>query len=209
MSQQSVLDVGIYGTGPRLFGCRFHTSPSWQSRTKQHYPWLGPNKLQTNILNLAIHPELTELQNTMCRWFSSLTVQLLPFALDRAAACRVLRAISRAPSWVLFPPIKPPAWTKIQSLIPLSFDSASSRTPRHSSSRDSLGQEDRRANWLTDGHYVVSCSLPVGTLLFAKTRCAVHAGTNAKPANIKPGLDWWIISNNQWKKRIKINIDNW
>lgn len=86
----------------------------------------------------------------MCGWLSFLTGQLLPFAGDWTAACRVLRAISRTPSWVLFPPIKPPAWTKMHPWIPLSFDSASSRTPRHSSSRDSLGQEDRRACWLTD-----------------------------------------------------------
>lgn len=113
----------------------------------------------------------TDPENRMCCWLSSLTLQLLPFAGDWAAACRVLRAISRAPSWFLFPPIKPPAWTKMQPLIPLSSDSASSRTPRHSSSRDSLGQEDRRASWLTDGHYVVSCSLPVDTLLLQNTLC--------------------------------------
>lgn len=105
----------------------------------------------------------------MCCWLSSLTLQLLPFAGDWAAACRVLRAISRAPSWFLLPPINPPVWTKMQPSIPLSSDSASSRTPRHSSSRDSLGQEDRRASWFTDGHYVVSRSLPVHTLLLQNT----------------------------------------
>lgn len=117
----------------------------------------------------------------MCCWLSSLTLQLLPFAGDWAAACRVLRAISRAPSWFLFPPIKPPAWTKMQPLIPLSSDRASSRTPRHSSSRDSLGQEDRRASWLTDGHNVVSSSLPVDTLLLENTlrRACLHNQKNS------------------------------
>ncbi len=124
----------------------------------------------------------------MCCWLSSLTPQLLPFAGDWAAACRVLRAISRAPSWFLFPPIKPPAWTKMQSLIPLSSDRASSRTPRHSSSRDSLGQEDRRASWLTDGHYVVSCSLPVDTLLLENTLCE-------KNSHYKTSFGWMNIAN--------------
>lgn len=49
------------------------------------------------------------------------------------AVWSVLLAISRAPSCVLFPPMKPLAWTKMQPGIPLSSDSASSRTPRHSS----------------------------------------------------------------------------
>ncbi len=138
-------------------------------------------------------------------WPSSLTIQLLPFAGDWAAACRVLRAISRAPSWVLFPPMKPLAWTKMQSLIPLSSDSASSRTPRHSSSRDSLRQEDRRARWLTDGHYVVSCSLPVDSLHLQNTLCCSCLQNQTK-LHIKPALNRWIMSTKyHWKNIIKLS----
>lgn len=74
---------------------------------------------------------------------------------------------------LLFPPINPPAWTKMQSLIPLSSDSASSRMPRHSSSRESLGQEDRRGGGaFTDGCYMVSCSLPAEAPLIQTYPCA-------------------------------------
>lgn len=49
-----------------------------------------------------------------------------------------LRAISKAPSRVQFPPMKPLAWTKTQPGIPASSDSASSRSPRQASGRGSL-----------------------------------------------------------------------
>lgn len=55
----------------------------------------------------------------------------------------VLRAISKAPSRVRFPPMKPLAWTKTQPGIPASSDSASSRSPRQASGRGSL--------WGTEG----------------------------------------------------------
>lgn len=64
------------------------------------------------------------------RWITG-TCQLLGKGLG--AVWSVLLAISRAPSCVLFPPMKPLAWTKMQPGIPHSSDSASSRTPRHSS----------------------------------------------------------------------------
>lgn len=127
----------------------------------------------------------------MCCWLSSLTLQLLPFAGDWAAACRVLRAISRAPSWFLFPPIKPPAWTKIQPLIPLSSDSASSRTPRHSSSRDSLGQGRQKGKlvyrWTLCGPLLTSC------WHFGKTHCAVQCLHNQQNYNYKTQFWSWIM----------------
>lgn len=124
-----------------LFGCHIHTI---SIRSHSTFPSMVTLKMRmiTKQTNKKLHflsgfmTISTEM--TLC-WPG----QLLPLAGDWAAACRVLRAISRAPSWVLFPPMKPPAWTKIHPLIPLSSDSASSRTPRHSSSRDSLGQGGR------------------------------------------------------------------
>ena len=51
---------------------------------------------------------------------------------------KVFLAISKTPSLVSLPPINPPAWTKIQPGIPLSWLKDSSRIPRHSSNKLSL-----------------------------------------------------------------------
>jgi hypothetical protein len=51
------------------------------------------------------------------------------------------RAIAKTPSYVLFPPIKPDAWTNIQFGIPDFVLSSSSRRPCHS-----LGNDKRFSN---------------------------------------------------------------
>ena len=57
---------------------------------------------------------------------------------------KVARAMLRAPSRVRCPPMKPLAWTKMQPGIPLIWSRASSRRPRHGSSRGSLRVSRKR-----------------------------------------------------------------
>src|SRR6266576_3977441 len=52
---------------------------------------------------------------------------------DQNYICTALLVISKAPSLVLFPPIKPDACTKIQPSMPAIRESSSSLTPRHCS----------------------------------------------------------------------------